>query len=136
MQQDHAEAARWYRKAADQGHTQAQYNLGFMFANGNGVQQDVAEALQWMRKAAAQGLAETKQKIKLIEDHLKASAAAAPAASSPRTCAHCGVAETVGGSVALKPCSRCKAVVHCGKECQAAHWKGGGAQGGAQGVQE
>ena len=28
-----------------------------------------------------------------------------------------------GGSVALKPCSRCKAVVYCGGKHQAAHWK-------------
>ena len=40
--------------------------------------------------------------------------------------AHCGAAETAGGRVALKPCSRCKAVVYCGRECQAAHWKAGG----------
>ena len=31
-----AEAARWYRLAADQGHAGAQYNLGLMYANGRG----------------------------------------------------------------------------------------------------
>ena len=30
------------------------------------------------------------------------------------------------GSSALKPCSRCKGVVYCGKACQAQHWKSGG----------
>ena len=48
------------------------------------------------------------------------------AREDPTECAHCGSAETAGGSVALKPCSRCKAVVYCGRECQAAHWKAGG----------
>ena len=30
--QDHAEAVKWYRKAADQGHAKAQYNLATMYA--------------------------------------------------------------------------------------------------------
>ena len=90
------------------------------------MQQDHAEAMRWWHKAAAQGHTGAKENIKMLEDHLHASTAAAPAASSPHTCANCGAAETAGGSVALKPCSRCKAVVYCGKECQAAHWKGGG----------
>ena len=34
---DDAEAARWYRKAADQGHSSAQYSLGIMCAYGKGV---------------------------------------------------------------------------------------------------
>jgi TPR repeat protein len=51
--QDRAEAARWYRKAADQGHALAQYNLGLLYANGRGVAQDKAQARAWMQKAAA-----------------------------------------------------------------------------------
>ena len=35
--QDHAEAVRWYRLAADQGHANGQYNLGVMYAHGTGV---------------------------------------------------------------------------------------------------
>jgi TPR repeat protein len=31
--QDFAEAARWYRRAADHGHAMAQYNLGTCYAN-------------------------------------------------------------------------------------------------------
>ena len=53
----------------------------------------------------------------------KQKQAALATQSSPKlTCANCGVAEAVGG-VALKPCSRCKVVVYCGKDCQAQHWK-------------
>jgi hypothetical protein len=37
--QSDVEAARWYRKAADQGHAQAQNNLGTMFEQGRGVAQ-------------------------------------------------------------------------------------------------
>ena len=39
MPQDHAEAIRWYRKAAEQGHADAQYNLGIMYYEGKGVPQ-------------------------------------------------------------------------------------------------
>jgi TPR repeat protein len=53
--QDYAEAARWYRKAADQGHALAQFNLGNAYFKGRGVTQDYAEAARWYRKAADQG---------------------------------------------------------------------------------
>jgi len=126
VKKSYSEAVQWYRKAADQGYAEAQYNLGIMYYNGHGVQQDTTEAMRWWRKAAAQGHAQAKQRIKAVEDHFRAAAAAKPAASSPRACAQCGAAETAGGNVALKPCSRCKAAVYCGRECQAAHWKAGG----------
>ena len=53
--QDDAEAVRWYTFAAAQGYSNAQLNLGFMFANGKGVAQDYAEAVRWYKLAAAQG---------------------------------------------------------------------------------
>ena len=46
---------RWYRKAAEQGHADAQNNLGVMYDNGKGVRQDYTNAVQWYRKAAEQG---------------------------------------------------------------------------------
>ena len=33
----------------------AQFNLGVMYANGDGVPKDAAEAVKWYRKAADQG---------------------------------------------------------------------------------
>ena len=42
-------------KAAEQGDTEAQFNLGVMYAKGIGVPQDYAQAVQWYRKAAEQG---------------------------------------------------------------------------------
>jgi uncharacterized protein len=36
-----AEAAKWYRKAADQGDDMAQFNVGTMYVNGQGVRQDL-----------------------------------------------------------------------------------------------
>ena len=48
-------AVRWYRLAAEQGHAYAQYNLGLMYRQGEGVPQDDAEAVRWYRLAAEQG---------------------------------------------------------------------------------
>lgn len=52
---DYQEAAKWYRKAAGQGNSSAQVNLGAMYAEGQGVAQDFREALVWYREAAQQG---------------------------------------------------------------------------------
>ena len=41
-----AEAAKWWRKAADQGHAQAQFELGCLYYVGEGVEQDGAEVLR------------------------------------------------------------------------------------------
>jgi TPR repeat protein len=127
VKQDFGEAARLYRKAADQGDSDAQFNLGNMYAQGQGVKQDFGEAACWFRKAAEQGHEGAKKKVLHAKEELRKRHQEAPLpspSSSSRTCANCGVAEVAGG--ALKPCSRCKAVVYCGKECQAQHWKVGG----------
>ena len=41
--------------AADQGHREAQYNLGVLYYNGDGVARDYAEAEDWFLRAAANG---------------------------------------------------------------------------------
>ena len=51
--QNYAQAALWYRKAAEQGYAMAQYNLGFLYHNGQGVPRDYAEAYFWSDIAAA-----------------------------------------------------------------------------------
>lgn len=48
----------WFRKAAAQGHSGAQYSLGNMYAGGHGVAQDYKQAAEWYEKSAAQGLAD------------------------------------------------------------------------------
>lgn len=55
VRRDPAEAARWYARAARQGHVVAQLNLGEMFATGNGVARDAVSAYVWLARAAAQG---------------------------------------------------------------------------------
>jgi len=53
--EDFAEAARWWRLAAEQGHASAQHNLGLMYRDGQGVPEDIALAYMWFNFAAAQG---------------------------------------------------------------------------------
>jgi TPR repeat protein len=49
------EAVKWFRKAAENGHAQAQYVLGKSYHAGEGVPEDQVEAFKWWRKAAEQG---------------------------------------------------------------------------------
>jgi uncharacterized protein len=53
---DHATALREWRPLAGSGDADAQYNLGQMYRNGQGVAQDYKEAVKWYRKAAEQGI--------------------------------------------------------------------------------
>jgi len=53
--QDYAQAADWYRKAAEQNHSLAQFNLGTMYANGQGVARDDAQSVVWFGRAAQLG---------------------------------------------------------------------------------
>src|SRR6266404_7713934 len=48
-------AVSWYRRAADQGNTAAQLNLGIMYDNGWGVAQNYVIAHMWFSLAAAMG---------------------------------------------------------------------------------
>jgi hypothetical protein len=45
----------WYRRAADLGHPNAAYNIGFMYHNGQGAPRDPTEAIAWYRKATDLG---------------------------------------------------------------------------------
>jgi TPR repeat protein len=51
--QDDAEAVKWYRLAARQGHVDAQINLGLMYSKGPGVLLDPVRAYMWFDLAAA-----------------------------------------------------------------------------------
>jgi len=58
-------ATEWYRRAAERGHADAQYNLGFMYLLGEGVQANPNEGLRWLRLSADQG---DESAIRLIAD--------------------------------------------------------------------
>lgn len=52
---DNAAALAWYRKSADQGYANAQYNVGLCYYNGFGTAINYTEAAAWYRKSVAQG---------------------------------------------------------------------------------
>jgi TPR repeat protein len=62
-----AEAVKWYRRAADQGMADAQYNLGVMYVSGAGVPKNDAEAYFWWNLAAAQGNENAKTNRDIVE---------------------------------------------------------------------
>ena len=55
LPQDPAQAAIWYRRAADKGHAGAQMNLAMMYFDGEGVPRDIVQAIAWYEKAAEHG---------------------------------------------------------------------------------
>jgi uncharacterized protein len=56
-------AVKRFRKAAEQGHAVAEFNLGVCYDEGWGVVKDRQEAVRWLAKAANQGLERAKAKL-------------------------------------------------------------------------
>lgn len=54
----HAQAATLLQPLANNGNALAQYRLGMMYYNGQGVPEDEKQAIYWWKKAAAQGYVE------------------------------------------------------------------------------
>lgn len=52
---DYKQAAYWYQQAANAGVANAEYNMGTLFFNGEGVAQDYAKAHEWFARAARRG---------------------------------------------------------------------------------
>jgi TPR repeat protein len=79
--EDMAEAANWFRRAAEQGHVAAQSKLGEMYAAGKGVQQSDRDAVNWYRRAAEQGSADAQFELAamysdgtgVLQNHLDAA---------------------------------------------------------------
>jgi TPR repeat protein len=53
-----AEAYCQWKPLAQKGYAEAQYNLGWLYANGNGMNVDMQQAFYWWKKAANQGHAD------------------------------------------------------------------------------
>ena len=64
--QNDAEAVRWYRMAAEQGHAKAQVNLGVMYYTSEGIPKDYVQAYAWFNIAAAQGNETAKENLEII----------------------------------------------------------------------
>lgn len=54
-----------YKAQAEKGNSVAQYNVGYCYDNGEGVEKDKGQAALWYRKAAEQGLAEAQYNLGL-----------------------------------------------------------------------
>jgi hypothetical protein len=67
--QDYAEALRWQRRAAEQGHAKAQFNLGEMYYFGEGIAQNYTEAVRWYRLAANHGDVDAQFSLGAIYDN-------------------------------------------------------------------
>ena len=63
---DFATSLREWRPLAEQGNADAQFNLGLLYANGQGVPQDYVQARQWYEKAAIQGDASAQLNLGVI----------------------------------------------------------------------
>lgn len=65
---DYAQAAMWYRRAADQNDAASEYSLGRFYENGLGVPKNINTALAWYTKAAQGGNANAKTRIELLTE--------------------------------------------------------------------
>ncbi len=68
---DFAAALAEWKPLAEQGNTDAQYNLGLMYDNGDGVAQDDIEAMKWYTLAADLGDAKAQYKLGLMYNNGK-----------------------------------------------------------------
>jgi soluble lytic murein transglycosylase-like protein len=66
--QDYTRALHLYCAAAKKGYALAQYQLGWMYANGRGVARDDGQAAAWLRLAAAQGDRYAQQLLPRLDD--------------------------------------------------------------------
>jgi len=66
---DYATALHEWQPPAEQGHADAQYHLGLLYANGQGVPKDDVQAWQWYEKAAVQGHAEAQANLGILYDY-------------------------------------------------------------------
>ena len=68
VDENEAEAAEWYEKAALQGHVESMMKLGQLYyLGGDGVPEDEDEAKKWYAIAAKAGNKEAKEKLKYFE---------------------------------------------------------------------
>ena len=73
------EAAFWFHKAAEQGHSDAQLRLAGMYEDGLGLTEDLVAAEYWFRKAAEQGNLQAQALFREVEDGAQEASKDTPA---------------------------------------------------------
>ena len=61
-----AEAVSWFRKAAEQGHAEAQNSIGYAFETGDAGYTNLVEAYMWYQLAVKQGEARSQVNLKRL----------------------------------------------------------------------
>ena len=72
VEQNNEQSVFWFRKAAEAGDADGQFNLGAMYDNGTGVSRKKAQAITWYQFAAAQGHVEAQNLLKLHDEETQA----------------------------------------------------------------
>ena len=119
---DIAEALKWFRLAAAQGLSAAQFNLGQLLSNPNtGSLRDVGEAMIWYGRAAEQGNAAAHYKLGLLH----ANGGPGPQ-DLARTFMHWTIADTLGFAEAARQLDGLRALISAAQTAdgkrQAADW--------------
>ena len=68
--QDYQEALKWFRFSAAQGLAKAQYNLGVMYFNGQGVPQDYVLAHMWWNLSGSNEQKEAIENRNIVEERM------------------------------------------------------------------
>ena len=63
---DDGEGLRWFKAAADQGHADAQYDLGTMYETGQGTEADLPLAVYYYKLAAQQGVVKAQYRLGIL----------------------------------------------------------------------
>ena len=63
LKENYMEAVSWFKKAADMGYADAQYQLALCYYRGTGVNSDKTKAIYWLQKAADNGHLESQYNL-------------------------------------------------------------------------
>jgi TPR repeat protein len=110
-------AAELFALAANQGHADAQFNLGYLYIRGDGVAQSNDMARLWWLKAALQEHEGAINNLKVLDKQEGKTTPTLPC------CAACGTAKTTRRP--LNACSQCHTTHYCNRDCQMKQWKEG-----------
>ena len=60
---------KWFKLAAEQGDSNAQYNIGRCYEYGNGVEQSYEEAAKWYQLAADSGDEDAQERLDTLRNN-------------------------------------------------------------------